>query len=843
MKKLLIKITACVITFIISLFVTSMIYNKGNTEMTKSMASASLPLVHITTDDMDYNYLRGMVEEMDGSFLRDTITPLGGGRKLNFVIDCYGNDIYSIAFEVRSIDGQRLVESTDVTDYVKVGDSISASVTIKDLIEPGVEYNWILKLETKEGTIRYYTRILEADDYHTYEKLSYAKYFHNLTFDRENASSLVTYLESNSKGDNTTLSYVDIHCSLKQITWANLDVTVSQEPIYTISEIDSNTASIRLNYRVQTTDGSTKRGNKTEYNVVEFFRIRYTEDRIYLLDYERTMNQLFDSEASVYVGNKIMLGIRDSKVQMMESEGGSNLAFVNENQLFCYHADDKKVANIFSFYDGDDLRSNYDNHGIKILSVDETGNVRFIVYGYMNRGDHEGTIGVQVCEYNGMLNTVEELIYIPYNKSYATLKTDVEQLSYINKNSIFYIYLDGSILAINLFDQSYTEVAGNLQQGSFQVSDSDKMLVWQNSADAYDCTKLILMNLNTQSTQEISDRSDNRLLPLGFINEDLVYGVAHSEDVKTDLSGKITFPMYAVYIQDEQGNILKTYEQENVYVTDASISDNLITLTRVEKTDDGIYQSVADDQIMNSYLEGGGYNSSEVVTTQNYEKIVQLVLRKTMETTKLKITNPMQVIFDGDRSVEIDIENPIVRYYVYGKYGIDATFTHEADAINLAYNISGTVIDQNGDYVWKKTSRSTRNQIMAISGKLNDGESSSLATCIEMILEYEGSNIKVQPMLDLGLSVRQILEDNLGNTKVLDLTGVSLDAVLYYVNKDIPVIVTLKDGSAMLVIGFNELNVVVMNPQTGTVYKIGINDATTKFAENGNSFMTYIKAE
>jgi hypothetical protein len=132
---------------------------------------------------------------------------------------------------------------------------------------------------------------------------------------------------------------------------------------------------------------------------------------------------------------------------------------------------------------------------------------------------------------------------------------------------------------------------------------------------------------------------------------------------------------------------------------------------------------------------------------------------------------------------------------------------------------------------------------MAISGKLNDGESSSLATCIEMILEYEGSNIKVQPMLDLGLSVRQILEDNLGNTKVLDLTGVSLDAVLYYVNKDIPVIVTLKDGSAMLVIGFNELNVVVMNPQTGTVYKIGINDATTKFAENGNSFMTYIKAE
>ena len=49
-------------------------------------------------------------------------------------------------------------------------------------------------------------------------------------------------------------------------------------------------------------------------------------------------------------------------------------------------------------------------HDIKILNVDETENVRFMVYGYMNRGMHEGSIGVQVCEYNGMLNTVEELI-------------------------------------------------------------------------------------------------------------------------------------------------------------------------------------------------------------------------------------------------------------------------------------------------------------------------------------------------------------------------------------------------------------------------------------------------
>ncbi|MDE6054696.1 MAG: hypothetical protein K2G55_13240, partial [Lachnospiraceae bacterium] len=354
-------------------------------------------------------------------------------------------------------------------------------------------------------------------------------------------------------------------------------------------------------------------------------------------------------------------------------DGGSNLAFVNENQLFCYHAADKKMAYLFSFYDEDDARSNYDNHDIKILNVDETENVRFMVYGYMNRGMHEGSIGVQVCEYNGMLNTVEELIFISYNKAYATLKTDMEQLSYINRNGVFYIYLDGSILAINLMDRTCEEIAQNLQQGSFQVSDTNKMLVWQNSADAYDCTKLILMDLNTGETQEIETSGDGRILPLGFIEEDLIYGVARYEDIQMDFSGSVTFPMNMVYIQDENGKILKTYDRENIYVTDASVEENLITLTRVVKQEDGSYAATTDDQIVNNLVEQSGYNSSELVVTQTYEKIVQLVLKNAMETKKPKNTKPLQVLFEGSRELVVDVENPVSRYYVYGRYGIDGT--------------------------------------------------------------------------------------------------------------------------------------------------------------------------
>ncbi len=837
MKKIIGRLAVCIVVFIITLFVSSGIYNKGNEELTTSMAQASLPLVHITTRGISYNYLRGLKQEMDGSFFRDTITPLGEGRTLSFVVDKYGNEISEISFEVRSIDGTRLVEKTKVDDYSDKGDSIQANITIKDLIEPGVEYNWILMLKIGNDTVRYYTRIIDSDAYYTYEKLRFVKDFHDKTFDKEQAKDLAMYMESNTRGDNTILSHVDIHCSLNQVSWANLNVSQISEPQIVISEIETQTASIRMSYRVQTIEGK----KRDEYNVVEFFRIRYTPDRTYLLDYERSMNQIFDPEADVYGSNKIMLGIRDSEVQMMESDGGSNLAFVNENQLFCYHAADKKLAYLFSFYDGDDPRSNYDNHDIKILNVDETENVRFMVYGYMNRGMHEGSIGVQVCEYNGMLNTVEELIFIPYNKAYATLKTDMEQLSFINKNGVFYIYLDGSILAVDLMNRTCEEIAQGLQQGSFQVSDTNRMLVWQNSADAYDCTKLILTDLNTGETQEIEAADDGRILPLGFIEEDLIYGVAQYEDIQMDFSGSVTFPMSVVFIQDEHGKILKTYSRENVYVTDASVEENLITLSRVVRQEDGSYTATTDDQIVNNLVEESGYNSSELVATQTYEKIVQIVLKNAMETKKPKNTKPLQVLFEGSREIAVEIENPVSRYYVYGRYGIDGTFTHEAEAINLAYNISGTVVNQNGDYIWKRTTRSTRNQIMAITGKQHSDANSDLAVCLETILEFCGSIKNVQPMLDRGKTVRQILEENINDATVLDLRGVSLDAILYYVNQDIPVLVLLENDSAMLVIGFNELNVVVMDPKTGSVYKVGMNDATNMFRQNGNVFITYMR--
>ena len=55
-----------------------------------------------------------------------------------------------------------------------------------------------------------------------------------------------------------------------------------------------------------------------------------------------------------------------------------------------------------------DSRYVRDEHDIKIIRVADNGDVDFVLYGYMNRGVHEGYSGVCVYHYNSDRNVVEE---------------------------------------------------------------------------------------------------------------------------------------------------------------------------------------------------------------------------------------------------------------------------------------------------------------------------------------------------------------------------------------------------------------------------------------------------
>ena len=96
------------------------------------------------------------------------------------------------------------------------------------------------------------------------------------------------------------------------------------------------------------------------------------------------------------------------------------------------------------------LDSRY-QHNIKIIRVEDNGDVDFVLYGYMNRGVREGYCGVCIY-YSNDQNVVEEKVFIPSTESYEFLKEDLGTLSYVSTENALYLLFANKLYKINISD-------------------------------------------------------------------------------------------------------------------------------------------------------------------------------------------------------------------------------------------------------------------------------------------------------------------------------------------------------------------------------------------------------
>lgn len=840
-NKLIISIIYCVVIFFVALISLSAIMNQGNTDMTSEMGDATFPVISFRYGNYSLSECHGYATEMDTSFMEDHLTPLMAGRKFAFVVDTYGEKVYHMCYELRSKDGTRLLENGDIMDYVQDGDDLIANVTLKDLLEEYAIYSLCIILQTEHNEeIRYYTNVMEADDYPVENKLKFVNTFSDLTFQKADAQNVLpTYLESNASGDNSTFQRVNINSSLKQITWGGLNVMRVTEPVAEIKDIDASIGVIELNYYV------TIREEEQEkvYRVNEYFRISEGGERYHLLDYERTMKEIFDHRTGVIANNKIVLGITSNDVEFLESSDGNRIAFAQEGKLYSYNLTDNKLAEIFSFYDTNlqDIRTAYDKNRIRIFQMDEVGNIEFLVYGYMNRGTHEGEMGICIYYYDSVRNMVEEQAFIPDNRSFEYLDYDMQKLVYINNTNQCYLWQKNSFYRIDLDNRDCQLIVGGLKWEDLITSGDSNMTAW------LDEEKIIILNMETSKRTVIMPENGCVIKPIGFFGSDLVYGVGRNSDAAPDESGNQIFPMFKIAICGQYGNTLKEYETPGYYIIDTIVSSNMIQLLRVSKTEEGIYEEALPDQIMNNTTRQSTKNYIESVVTDTYETILQVVLRKNIPVEEMQILTPRFVLHENNYEVLLSGGTERTdQFYVYGKGRYMGYYSESEKAVSLAFENRGSVYDYRGQRIYHYEMLPKENQIMAISGmqvEADEGNSAKRAVCINAILQYNGIIADTRADMIMGKSVQETLqqyfsEKETGN-EAISLYGCPLQSALYFVANDIPVMVELENGSALLLVGYNEYNTIVMDPSTGTVYKIGINDSTELYQDSGNRFTTY----
>mgnify|MGYP000559222368 FL=1 len=110
--------------------------------------------------------------------------------------------------------------------------------------------------------------------------------------------------------------------------------------------------SVLLQYRVSC------KGEENEsdrYAVKEFFRVRYIADaqKTYLLDYDRTMDQIFDATKKVLNEKGIILGIAPTNLSYKVNKDGTIVSFVEANELWNYNKDSDEVSLVFGFADAE----------------------------------------------------------------------------------------------------------------------------------------------------------------------------------------------------------------------------------------------------------------------------------------------------------------------------------------------------------------------------------------------------------------------------------------------------------------------------------------------------------
>lgn len=853
MKRTLIKIAVFLAVFIVGIRIFGSLLNRGNTDLSQDMAKATLPVIYMSINDHYINALHGYTCDMEGSYLRDYITPINADRTLDILIDTYETKISKVAYELRSLDGSRLIEDTELESFEYNNNKITCKLSFKDLIDENREYMLVIKLLTGEGkAVKYYARIINASEIYLTEKMDFILDFSNKAFMEETAVELKKYMETNRDGDNSSYGHVTIHSNFNQLHWGNLQPLLITEKNINLISIDSSNACFELLYQVQ--------AKNNFYNVREYFRIRRGSDRMYLMEYDRTMNQMIDENDRNIIKGKIINGIVDEDIQVQESKSGGIVAFVQQDSLYSFNTSNSQLTRIFSFRDNgnDDERTRFNANDIKILSVDESGNTYFIVYGYLTRGLHEGTTGVTLYYYDAVVNTIEEQIYIPYTKGYQMLMKDIQHLSYINIRNQMYVLVDGAVYSVNLESKEVETVADNLDESKFVSSKNNRMIAWQMGDSVIEYNSIQYYNLDKMTPKVIESGAGNIIVPLGFIGEDIVNGTAYTSDITTDSAGRTVIPMYKITIESINGETLLEYKRDGVYINSVDISEEMIVLHRSERTEDGQYYEVDDDEILNNSIETAMKNNYTSVVTEEMETTHQIVLAKEGNYDSVKFLNPKEVLYEENRTASLDHTDTNNRYYVYSGGRLIDSFVDPADAVVEAEELYGEVVNKKNGYVWESGHRKTKSRIETIGDKFIEdvtetvidpetGEpveqassQASMTICLEQILKYNEIYKDADTLLSDGKTVLSVLNENIDGD-VLNLTGCTLDSVLYYVGRDYPVLAMLNDGNAVIIVGYDSKNTVIYNPLDNEIRKMGINDSRAYFDLNGNRFITYIE--
>lgn len=850
------------IIILIGIFIASLYYfSKDIKEVvfdidnTTIMEEATFPLIKLRTEGVIIDQLHGYSSNLNANAIRDALAPIGPEGTFEVIIDEKDYEIKKLNFEVREFIGNELVEKGSVSVFDEENGLKTAKIRLSNEIPNDKEYAVKITLITSESRkIYYYHRIKKYDSGNLAQKINFVMEFHEAIKDKDKAQEYAKYLEPDKKKDNSTLADVNIHSGFDLITWGNLKPEFITEVIPTVAENYSDIASFVLEYVVK----SDATGFTEYYKVKEYYRIRYSPDRMYLLNYERRMEAIFNPGLASTLKSQLKLGITsDTDIPYMASEDKKKFAFVRNRELWFYNLEDNQIVRVFSFRqeDTDYIRDIYDQHDIRILNIDPEGNVDFMVYGYMNRGQYEGRVAIVLYEYIRADQRIEEKVYIPVDEPFQKLKESLGDFAYVNSMNIFYIHIYNSIYAYDLITRHITVLAENVDKDALLTFYQEGYVVWQESTDPGNAGDIKIMDIETGDIQTIGTRPGYKIILLDKIDSNIIYGFVDKNEITTLIDGTVIIPMGGIEICTTQKEVLKTYYKDGYYITGVEVKDNIIELYRAQvESIDGhkTYADAPSDYIMNQIVENTPFIKAvpRVTDAALTEYYIQLPSGFIMDKAPETITTVNTVISeDPTLRLPKDInaadgnegkETGQMKYYAYIMGELENVYDEASDAIIAADEGAGVVLSSSNHIVWERGVKANKSILTQIENLNISATQNTVESCIKLLSGYLGKNIDKENIDTRNMSAYEILDRYIDRVPVR-LTGISLDQALYYVSEGRPVIAMTGYNEAVLIYGYDSYNIHIIDPRQGKAVKIGLQDGSDLFEKAGNIFISYLE--
>ncbi len=813
MRVRILKAVVLLLIFIGSNLFFVHIMNSQSTESASDLTDPTLPVVYVTVGGENVNAMQGYTQEMDGRKMRECIIPLTTDREITISYKAFGNTVESVSYEVTAPDSGERVENAKIGSFRDNGDSRTATFTLSRPILMDREYPICFTLQTGGREVYYYARVLQRADLTIGPYIQFVNSFYQTCMNKQASTELKSYIQPDDTVINNSFSAVDNYSSLDLVTWGNLKPQLFRKAMPTIREINGTTCTVTCDYLIS---ASGEDGLEI-YHVYEYYRLRWYRSEIALLNFERQALQVFDLDNSPLTTSGIDLGVSTRDVQFKTDTTSDIVAFVQDRALWTFRGKAEKLSQVFtlqSVADGSDERSDNKNYGIRIIRVSDSGDVDFAVYGYMNRGKHEGQCGVSVCRYSGERVNVEELAFIPFDGSFELLEKYVEKLSYINGRGHYFLYLDDTLYRFDTTEGTCRAVLENIDPDCFVSARSGKYAAWVEEMDPDSGRHITMIDFDTERTRRIAAGADEYLRVIGFINDDLIYGTANGSDLRQMPAGDILFPMKNLIISSFDESELKEYAPEGLWIRDVVVEEGLLSIDRV-RYENGEYVEAASDDIMNNKRSDTTRVKTDTFITNRRGTTVALVtagantnLNPLVSTAKIRNVRRDVTILPKGRGERAAV------YYVYARGGLDSVFSKPARAVVRADSLKGVVIDTEGRYIYERGSWPQREEL---------------------------TNDEIPDVMKAGILDAEAVSEQLPGCIVLNLSGCTLEEMLYYIGRGYPVIGLRKDGSEAVLVGYDIFNTIMYNRQTGDHYYEAYEDSTPAFEDGGSVFVTFIE--